>query len=434
MKRLLFIFLVISSEAWGTIYNYYPDSHLSPGSGFDLYRPDVAFPACVDFDGIESGNHNPGDGVSDNSRVSLKLLKSREDFYQFINYSMSMGGSYKFFSGSASYKFQQEDKFHSDTITWGLVFETNYGIYNLKNPRLKSKYAKLKIDQLIEKCGSEVVLKTRKAVSVFATFTLKNIEESHFKEIISKANVSVSGGVWDAGMKASYTNVLKTALARSTLELEVYAIGGKGIVKLKDLAVVGSKPGETPYQTFEKVPQILADYVATLDESQAAPVTFVTGSMSSLKESDPGSLEAISAKQVSRLFLNYVEAEGNFERIRDILGFSRSRYQLNGNDIKDLNKTKIELNEIMNNIELAARDCKSSNKACRVPSFALPDFRWPQLVFDKCEKEREFALMVGCVSQQEVNISRIKKEVPICIQDDIRSPYELVGYAPCKSK
>ena len=116
MNKLLVLLLAFSSAANATRYSYFPDSQMYPGAGFDVLRPDKAFPDCVVHEGLEAGNHESGSQASDHSRVSLKLLKTREDFYQFINFSASLAGSYKFFSGSASYSMEQEDKFMEVTI------------------------------------------------------------------------------------------------------------------------------------------------------------------------------------------------------------------------------------------------------------------------------------------------------------------------------
>lgn len=432
MKVILLLLISVGFSAHASRYTYFPDSQLYPGAGYDIFRPDNAFPDCVDSDGIESGNHNQRMGSSDSSRVSLKLLKTREDFYQFINFSASMGGSYKFFSGSASYSMEQEDKFHSDSITWAVMFETNYGIYRLKNPRLKSAYKDLPIDRLRARCGREVVLKTRKAVSVFATFTLKNVDESHRREIRAKLDVSMRSGIWDAKLQTSYTNILRTALAKSELELEVWAVGGKGIVNLKELVTTGSKDGESPYELFARVPKVLEDYIGNLGASQAAPVEFYTGDIANLADEGDGTADSLYSKQLSRMYLSYVEAEGSYQRIRNIMGIDRSRYNLTDEEIFYLNQTSLNLNEAMNKIEAAALKCKGQNSSCEVPNIDIPYVNWPKPIYDKCERQREIAVLLGCITPDQSVQSRMKNEIPACIQQEIDSKHELIGWAMCR--
>jgi hypothetical protein len=432
MRALIAFIFILSSTAQAARYTYFPDSQLYPGSGFDIFRPDNAFPDCVEFDELEAGNHSPSSGASDNSRVSLKLLKTREDFYQFTNFSSSMAGSYKFFSGSASYSMEQEDKFHSDSLTWAVIFETNYGIYRLKNPRLKHEYKALSAPQLKARCGNEVVLKTRKAVSVFATFTLKNLNESHRREITSKLDVSMSGALWSASMQAAYNNILQTAFSRSELELEVWAVGGRGIVSLKELVSTGSRPGESPLDLFARVPVVLENYIGSLDETQSASVEFFTGDITSLSDDSAANSDSLHAKQLSRMYLNYLDAEADYQRIRTILGVDRARYQLDNRSISSLNEMQTRLNKTMNTIEAAALKCKNPNLPCKPPSIDVPLIPWPALIVNKCERQREIAVSTGCITQEQANLARMKSEVPACWQQDIDSRYELMGWGRCQ--
>lgn len=432
MKKLILIIACLGAQANATKYTYFPDSHLYMGSGMDLFRPDTAFPDCVEYDGVVPAHHDDGSTGSNNSRVALKLIQTRDDFYKFINFSASMGGSYKFFSGSASYRFEEENKFHSDSLSWAVVFETNYGIYKLKNPRLKNEYRRLPADRLHMRCGSEVTLKTRKAVSLVALFTLKNLEESHRREISAQTNLSFSGVAWDANMQASYTSILRTAMARSQMELEVYAVGGQGIVRLKDLATTGSVPGETPFDVFSRVPRIMADYIGSLNESVAAPVEFVTGDMASLTEDIGQETDSLRARQLGRLFVAYLDLEAQDGRIKRILNSERDRYDLTADQENELSATRGQLNDSMNKVEAAALQCKEKNESCRVPEISQPVIKWPAPRFSRCENERRIALFANCISEHEAALSRMKNEVPACIQESVGGPYKLYGWAPCR--
>lgn len=434
MRLLLALLMIFANTAHAARYTYFPDNQLYPGAGFDLFHPDTAFPDCLDSDGVESGNHSQEMGTADTSRVSLKLLKTREDFYNFIHFSASMGGGFKFFSGSTSFSFEQEDKFHSDSITWGIVFETNFGIYKLKNPRLKPELRNLKPETLRARCGTEVVLKANKAVSVFATFTLHNVEKSHMSHMTASTNANFNAGIWNAAMQASYENILKTALAHSQLELEVYTVGGRGITKLSDLATTGSNPNETPYDLFKRVPEILQTYIHSLSELQSTPTEFYTGDISSIfgNDSNFNENESLQAKQLGRMYLSHIDAESDYQRIRNIFGVDREHYNMDDNEVLTLKSRRKQLNDVMNQIQAAAETCRTSKKPCAVPDIESPNIDWPTPIFDRCERQREIAIQEGCIGEDQAKISRLKHEVPACTQYDISSRFELTGWASCK--
>lgn len=420
------------SIAQASKYTYFPDSHMYAGSGFDFQRPAEAFRDCVLHDG-EKAMGSPGHNRSDNSRVALKLLKTREDFYQFINFSASLGGSYKFFSGSASYQFEQEDKFHSDSITWGIVFETNYGIYALKNPRLDPQFRTLSKEKLRATCGSEVVLKTRKAVSVFATFTLRNVEEKHYRKIVANAGVDLKGGVWSAQMKASYENILNTALARSQLEMEIFLVGGEGIMKLSDLASTGSIPGENPYDTFKRVPEVIARYISTLSADQAANLEFYTGDITSFMSAVPDEKDPFVGLQLGSMYTAYIEADSALARINSILRTDRALYDLDAATESMLQTARVNLRAMKNELHLAAQECRKPKGQCLYPpNLEVPDIRWPEIRVGACEKHRRIAVDVGCIDARQAEYGRLTDQIPGCHQPDVGKPPQLFGWSYCK--
>lgn len=421
------IFLV-SVGAKGEIYSYHPQSRLYLGGGYNPFYPNDGYLACTENDGVKQVD--TAGAVS--SQVQMSIVRSREDFYKMVDFSTSIAGSYAFLSGGGNYHFFDESAFHSDSLSWIVLFRTDYGRFVLKNPRLKNLYSGYSSRELFQSCGSEVITEERRAVMVYALFTVKNISSSHRREIEANFRASASGAIWRAEMESSYKSILATAMARSQVQLTVNAIGGSGIQDLADL-IRGSN--ENPYEQYSKVPGVISGYIGKMTKENSVPVQYVTTHLSALRPRLEKRYSDFKSIQVGRLYMIFADLQSALGRLQGILfGSEGEEYELDLDEREVLVTRMNEYGDAVNSVYAAAEGCYQENGGnCIIPKLNLSSIQWPQKtkIPNRCEDIRYEALMTGCIDRNIYVRLRYEERLPLCAMDGRSTPV-LMGDMACK--
>lgn len=427
---MIFFMVLIPLVSPSATYQYLPEGWMRLGGGYNPYQPTAGFAECISHEGEERKDYS---GVK-NSVATITKLSTLESYYILTHFSASLAGSYTFYSGSASYNSLQEDAFHSDTFTWILFFESKYGIFGLKNPKLKEEYKKLSVDELYSTCGSEIVIQQKKTAMAYALFTLKNISENHRKELETRFSGGTKTGIWSVTMDASFQNILRSALASSSLRIQIQTVGGRGISDLTDL--IGPQSiNEDGFAYFSKVPAALKKYVENITDDRTAPTEFQTASISVFRAGVPTKFNQFKDGQIATMYTLYEGARSIFTRADNILfGKDSSDYSLSDQEKNNLSSVQAKMKVMMNTIIDAAAPCFEIGGACQVPPVALPFIKWPQPAepkTSKCEFLRSSALAVGCITQPQYDYASKNNQVPICTNYDIGFESELAGWRSC---
>ncbi|MBL6989002.1 MAG: hypothetical protein ISR65_04465 [Bacteriovoracaceae bacterium] len=388
--------LMISTNALSDIYNYHPESRLYMGGGYNPYHPYNGYLACIDHDGEQAVDTQGA--VS--SEIFVGLLQSRKDFYNLINFSSSLGGSYLFFNGNASVDLTDERAFHSDSLTWIILFKTDYGRHVLKNPRMKSEFRGLSDNEIYNRCGSEVVTEQRKSVMVYALLTISNLTQSRKRELETKFSASAKGTFWSANLNTHYQSVLKTALMTSDIRVKVRAIGGNGI---SDLAPIIGGAGNESYVNYKEIPNVLRSYMESMGPATAVPSQYITTNITVFRPDIEERFSDFKKIQIAEFYTRYKNYSSIVSRLDSLLyGADAQNYSLN-NDQKDhLMKGYNDYSDAMNKVFNDVKGCfEIENSGCQLPRVSVPVISWPKESTDYsfCEYTRRQALDLGLIEQ-----------------------------------
>lgn len=433
MKWIAGILLTLmGSGAHAGSYKYHPDSWLHLGKGINPFYPSNGYADCIAYDGEARIDNS---GVRETT-ATLSLVKTREDFYNLTQFSASIAGSYKFVSGSGSYRSEKEDTFHSDSLTWIIFFESQYGIFGMRNPRLKPEYVNLDADSLYATCGSEVVKSHKKVAMAYALFTLHNVSEAHRHEIESHLSGGAQTGIWSAKMESSFNSVLRSASAASNLTVQIRAIGGNGISDLSDLAEQ-KDPNEDGYAFYQRVPAILKKYVEGLNAQTASASEFETASIKVYKPTIPMRFADFKSGVIGMMFTGYQDAESIYKRASGILtGDESVNYQLTSQETSNLQRAIQNATEVMNTITTSAEPCFVSGQKCVMPTMQLLPVRWPHPIrlISLCEYTRILAVEAGCIDSHLANTTAAKRSMPVCTSFDPGMSAQFSGWKQCSAE
>lgn len=414
MKYLIFL-TFIPLSLLGNIYNYSPDSVLKLAGGYDPYKPLNVYPNCIDYDKVQ--NLDTTDSLSSN--VFISLIKSYKDLYKYSQFSASAAASYKIFKGGANTFIESESMFHSDSLTWLIMFKSDYGRVGLKNPTLKKELRDLNPVSLRNRCGSEVVLQARKGSMVYLLLTIKNIENKQRKKLESSFSAKVSGGFWGGKLKASYKKIVNAAMMAHQTSIQFHSIGGPGIEDLADLI-------SKDYVDYEMLPKIMNEYIHNLNSQTAAWTQYQTADINSFitKKIDSPPFNHLV---LNDLYYQFIEADSKLKRLDEILyGVQSINYHLEEN--KDLlEKQRESIFETKNELLTSMKDCYDPKKECIPYKVNYSSFiKWPGNSDYFCESKRKSALREGIIHQHDYSMAESRNLIPII------SFNQLLGYEGCR--
>lgn len=397
-----------ATPALGAQYAYHPEARLYLRGGFNPFTPDRAYIGCIDDDGEEQVETEGAVG----SDVGISLVTSREDLYQKINFSASLSGSYTFYKASGSVRYEDEQAFHSDSLTWVVFFKSNYGHFVLKNPRLKKSMERASADQLYETCGPEIVTERKKGVMLFALLTVRNLSQSRRTEFEAKLSGSASGAIWSASMDMQYKKILRSAMASSDISIRIHALGGRGVTDLTDIL---KSTNDSPFVAYEKMPGMLENYLKQMTKANAAPTQYVTTHLKSFANRLPLKFDNFKSGQVGTLFNKYLGASTIVARIDQILMSSEDSFDMTAEDRTRLAEARSKYEDNMNMIFASAQKCFDVTGQCSIPRTTDVTFRWPspRMSNSQCEDLRRYVRERGLINDEIYEMARRRNFAPI---------------------
>ncbi|MCB0414705.1 MAG: hypothetical protein KDD50_10255 [Bdellovibrionales bacterium] len=396
-KILGLAILLMTTAGHASIYEYHPNSIIHTGGGFNPYQPDKVYDNCVQHEGLvpldEAQN---GSNTAARTTVMIETLKSKKDFYSKISFSAQIQGSYSFYSGSASVNMLDERAFHSDSLSWIILFKTDYGKFGLKNPVLKPEIAAMNPQEILKRCGPEIAVQERRGVMTYAVMTLKNLNEKKRYEFSQNFSAGASGGIWNANMKASYEKILRSAMSATDFSVRVYAIGGLGVTDITDL--LGS--GEDEFVKYKQIPSVMKDYISHQSVSHSVPTQYATRDLETFIPNIPNHGLAFKSQALKDIYDIWDGLRSKYFRLESLLyGSDRDNYDMDIDQESKFLSQYREYREAMNVVFNAGESCFKTDGSCTVPNYTISPIKWPahSKFYRMCEANRDSALNSGKV-------------------------------------
>jgi hypothetical protein len=393
----ILILIALTQVSQAALYDYHPNSILYTGGGYNPFKPDKVYMECVDHDGIKPlDDFRDTNPTANRSDVMIQTVKSKRDFYQLISFSSHIQGSYSFYSGSASVSMVDERAFHSDSLSWIILFKTDYGKYGLDNPRLKSELRGLNAEELYRTCGSEIVTQERRGVMTYAVLTIKNLNEKKRYEFSQKLSVSAKGTLWDAKMEQNYQKVLRSAMSSTDFSVRIYAIGGKGVIDLTNL--LGDE--DDSFIKYQHIPKVMKDYIANQSVVHSVPTQYGTSDLSSFRNRLPVRYGDFKKGQFNAIYELWERLQSKFLRLDSLLyGSDRDNYDMTNEEEEKFAQQHRQYRQAMNEAFSAGSSCFESEGTCAIPSYSISPIKWPthSKFYRLCEGNRKSALDKGQV-------------------------------------
>ncbi|MBC61836.1 MAG: hypothetical protein CMP11_05205 [Zetaproteobacteria bacterium] len=411
IHKFLFILLIIINlfgpkTSYGKIYQSHPLSRLYLGAGHDPFRPGNSFLECVEHKGLKSPVFKRGS----TTHAEISLVKSKRDFFNKIKFSALIEGSYFFTEGKFAHSFHDEELFHHDSLSWIILFETDYGNYSLKDIKLKDDFRHLEREKLYTKCGREIVSEVKKGVSIYALLTVSNLSSSQKKNLETKFRISSHGKIWNTDLETSYQSFLSAALLTSDIKFKIYAHGGDGIKNLSKILT------ENESIKYEKIPKIMAEHIKTLNEEKSIARQYVTIDIDSFTEKTNPKINTFKHKQLLSIYFKYDYISSVIKRLQSILN---ERPRSISNHFKNYDKLQENLllyEEGLNTLYRHAMYCFQpvASEKCILPSIYLPQILWEKEPFKnkRCEQLRQKALQLKLINEDFYKMSVRRNFIP----------------------
>lgn len=398
---------LLATPAVASTYAYHPNSPIYLGGGYDPFRPTDGLQQCLEWDRVVPIDSTDGTRAID-TRALVQTVKSRRDFYDLIDFSTQIQGGYGIFSGDASVNLIDEYAFHEDSLTWIVLFRTDYGRFRLQNERLKTQFSTIDIENLTRRCGTEVVTTQRLGVMVYAVLTVRNVNESKRRDFEAKLNVSLKGALWSSEMDSEYKRILRSALAATDFSVRIRAIGGGGVVDLSSL--IGGGSGADTFVQYEQIPSVIRRYVENLNVQSAAPIQYVTNPLADYRDDIPRSPNAFQSVQFEKLYTSYERFASVVNRLEDLLyGSAATDYDLSHDEISALEHNLTSHKKARDALYSAGLACFQRSSSCLEPETRerlIVVWPRPRKYTEACERNRRFAYNTGLVPEEYYQMAK----------------------------
>lgn len=346
--------LIISKESAAETVQYHPNSPVYIGGNFDPSYPGRAYPECLVRTTVRAESLIPGQkpGTAAATQFQLTRITTRKEMYRLLNVSMSLSGSYGFFSADASGSLEQENTFGEETFTWIIQGFSHFGKYILEKQDLNPRALALQSNPVGFRttCGTDYAQIMIPAVQATALFTIRNLAESERKVLEASFNASYGGSALSLNAGGKYSEFIKKAAQFGQVEVRVHALGGPGISALSPIITNLDKP--------DTILQTIAGYFSSLTLDQAVPISYQTGSLQSLIQR-PNIETDIYNRYIADVF-----------EVWESLGADRNRLLKIANNSEDwavtadqLDKIRVEMariDELRRGALKAATDCRAA--------------------------------------------------------------------------
>ena len=351
-------------------YGYHPKSILHIGGGFDPNDPSAPFRPClVTFQSI------PDDKPAHGTKFTEKVVSDTKDVYEFLHLDATLSARYSFISATASFSLDDTSALHSDSLTWIVKAETDFGMESVPDGvdlNDAAKALKNNPTRFYNRCGKEVVLKQQRFAELAMVFTLHNISSERKRELqthlTANANDPVSGN--GGSLSTNYTNVLKEATKSGEVNVEVYAIGGDGISRLAPLVLKG--------EDFDSVRKTAADYLAGLTRENAGVIGYSATSWKVFGVGDEISFS--EDPRLAELFYFYTDGSDRVQRLGNIVRNADSAFEyLTQSDLDSYQSQYNAWADYVEKVRQAGLSCATQHvqNACAFKAAPPTPIRWP---------------------------------------------------------
>lgn len=417
-------------------YKFNPESRLYLGGGFNPYKSDQGFLKCLEFTDDDVKPVTNSNGSAEETRVKMKSVTSYQDLMQNINFSVSANAKGMFFKAGGGFKMSSDRAFHSDSFTWIVSFKSNYGRYAITRYKLAKEFQNLSDTELVDRCGSQVVLEETRGVELHAVFTLHNVTEKTKNSLNQNLSGSLSGGVWGGKMSQSFNQLIDSSRGMGALSFELIAVGGPGVTALKDL-LNAEATSEKTFVDYKKIPKILNDYVNRLSARDAIPTSFTTAPIHIVKSLKERRYDNFQSYKIESLYALLLETDSTKRRLEDLLyeqKYASLRKGLSADAIGGLKSALDQQTENLNSVMSIVEKCflpEAKPEDCKIPLLNRTAIDWPVTDFSRCQAERDLARRLNLIPDDLMPMVESRNLVPI-IESTSPGVSELVGFRSCE--
>ena len=422
MKALSFLCIFICNHLYGAMYFYHPHSRMYLGGGYNPYKPESGYLQCIEYDEITSVN-SP---AAISSHVEMSHIQNMEELHSKIQFSSFLEGSYLFTKGKVSLNFDSSHIFSSDSLSWVIVFQTNYGMFTLKNPRLKSSFSNLTDLELIETCGTEIISEEKRSILLYAVLTIHNLSSSQRKQFKNQFSVDSSFSGFNISFQSKFDSFLQAATAMNHLSLKIFTLGGRGIVDMADLLNYES------HLEYKQVIKNMHQYLQNVDQKYAVPTAFISTDLHAFYPSLKHKTPLFKKEVLTKLYHRYEELQTKRKKIKNL--FDNPQIDVSTNNNPTVLQNHLSFYEqALNKVHNHANKCFDQHKQleCFVPHIEEPFIEWSKYKKSnsRCEQLRKIVLNKKIISEEFYQMASRRDFIPVLGPNDS----SIEEWIPCNS-
>lgn len=297
-------------------------------------------------------------------------ISTEADYFSALKIDANVSAHYGLFSGQASLNSYEQKQFHSDSLTWYVQANVDYGRFRLGNLQLTTEAKKLakKTDQFIQLYGTEVIFAEEREASVTAIFSISHLSSETLSSIQSSIGGSYNGVYVGGDFSAAYRRFITEVLKHTSVQYDLFAQGGKGIPLLS-----GSI---TSSNDLNQIQQKISEFVNSIDESNAPPTKYFPMPLSSLEPTfRPKELPSLYEVAIQTYYFNHIVCRQRLDALNAL--FARDTCWIPESTLKDLQKSEENYNALEQNILNEAAQVKAKMTAAKIPSISFPPIKFP---------------------------------------------------------
>ncbi len=366
---------LLSVSCYAAHYSYHSQAGLFLGGGFDPRNPARAFGQCLQQQNAQRVNEGAA-----TTQVSIRIVRSESDIHQAVGFSTQISGTLLFANSHLSSNYSESSSFSTDSVTYVIVAKTDYGMEYIPNPTLKDEYGNRQADQLKGYCGPEIVTQQTKGAALFGVFTLSNLSQQQQREFVMSFGVGAGLPFASNEVKSQYQRFITEIAAVSQMSMNVYAIGGQGLVQFAALLNQGGNLAER----IANAPRVMGEYMATINFNNAVSTSYTTMEIEQFVGQQAPNLNDINNIRLTRVYDSYVWITNIVARLERILIQGDATYQTpTPKEREALRQNLRTYARARHQIEDEGRNCfvpAQDRHECRITDILLdlPEIKWPQ--------------------------------------------------------
>jgi hypothetical protein len=382
IRNLIPLLALVSTTAFAQ-YKYFPDSPLRMGVGYNPYMPNQAHNNCLKESEIGSELGDKGKVVYIEGDVSL--IEKRKTLYEALNFDFAMSAKFALGRVGANVRLDESSMFQSNSLTWAIKFTADFGKFYFKKKELHPEFDKLSLFELYQKCGTEIIADGIRMGLVYALVTVNNLSESQKSALEGSLNFKYGNSDNNVTAKTKISKLSDKLATFKNVHVQFKAFGGEDLL---DLSTKIKASGSLSVGDIEQIETVAIEYLGTINKDNAPYVTFFPTPIGKLAKNKVGWVDWLVGNKVSnklfaegeikKMYDQYLTNESDLTRINKILvKGDMTKFNVNQETIKYLEKMRDFLIAEMKKIEAAAAICFDETKDCHSPVFKPRSIAWP---------------------------------------------------------